>query len=210
MKNIVSLFDKSGIAVLPWAEDGYKCFCFDIEESSSRVEHKNITYILGDIKDQIDRIKELDPIFISSFPPCTHLAVSGARWFKRKSLENPKFQEEAMSLVFLAKEVAEDIGCTYYIENPIGVVSTKWRKPDYKFHPWHFTGWCKDNNYTKNTCLWTSKDFIMPEMYKDPSITEEPDKKYIQHLGGRNSKTRAITPMGFAKAVHDANKHTRK
>lgn len=75
-------------------------------------------------------------------PPCTHLAVSGARWFKEKKLE----QAEAIDFVFfLARVGIERIA----IENPVGVMSTRWRKPDQIIQPWQF-----GHGETKATCLW--------------------------------------------------------
>lgn len=77
-----------------------------------------------------------------AFPPCTHLAVSGARWFKDKVKE----QEDALSFVQeILKANVEKIA----LENPIGVISTKIRKPDQIIQPWQF-----GHEETKSTCLW--------------------------------------------------------
>jgi hypothetical protein len=75
-------------------------------------------------------------------PPCTHLAVSGARWFKDKQKE----QAEALEFVRLLldapiKRIA--------LENPISVISSKIRKPDQIIQPWQF-----GHGETKATCLW--------------------------------------------------------
>lgn len=75
-------------------------------------------------------------------PPCTHLAVSGARWFKAKKRE----QREALSFFMqLATAPIPRIA----IENPVSVVSTHWRKPDQIVQPWQF-----GDAFTKTTCLW--------------------------------------------------------
>lgn len=75
-------------------------------------------------------------------PPCTHLASSGAAWFKYKKIE----QKEALDFVFaLAAAPIARIA----IENPVGVLSTKWRKPDQIIHPWMF-----GHYEQKATCLW--------------------------------------------------------
>lgn len=77
-----------------------------------------------------------------AFPPCTHLAVSGARWFKGKEKE----QAEALEFVrFLASQPIPRIA----IENPISILSTKWRKPDQIIQPWQF-----GHGEVKATCLW--------------------------------------------------------
>jgi site-specific DNA-cytosine methylase len=75
-------------------------------------------------------------------PPCTHLAVSGARWFKDKRQE----QAEALDFVRLLMDAPVSKIC---IENPISVISTKIRKPDQIIQPWMF-----GHGETKATCLW--------------------------------------------------------
>lgn len=75
-------------------------------------------------------------------PPCTHLAVSGARWFKNKQKE----QKEALQFVraIMALPISQ-----IAIENPVGVISTQIRKPDQIIQPWMF-----GDSYQKTTCLW--------------------------------------------------------
>lgn len=75
-------------------------------------------------------------------PPCTHLAVSGARWFKDKKME----QLDAIAFVrfLLAAPVPR-----MALENPISIISTKIRKPDQIIQPWQF-----GHGETKATCLW--------------------------------------------------------
>lgn len=77
---------------------------------------------------------------VVAFPPCTHLAVSGARWFKEKRHE----QDDALAFVALLAALPR-----YVIENPIGALSTRWRKPDQIIQPWMF-----GHGETKATCLW--------------------------------------------------------
>jgi hypothetical protein len=75
-------------------------------------------------------------------PPCTHLAVSGARWFKDKQTE----QAEALAFVrlLLAAPIAR-----IALENPISIISSRIRKPDQIIQPWQF-----GHEATKTTCLW--------------------------------------------------------
>lgn len=78
-----------------------------------------------------------------AFPPCTHLAASGARWFKYK-------REQQTEAIFFFKWLAE-LWCIERIavENPIGIMSTHYRKPDQIIQPWQF-----GHEETKSTCLW--------------------------------------------------------
>ena len=75
-------------------------------------------------------------------PPCTHLAVSGARWFKDKQVE----QKEA--LAFVRELLNAPIG-KIALENPISIISSKIRKPNQIIQPWMF-----GHGETKATCLW--------------------------------------------------------
>jgi hypothetical protein len=75
-------------------------------------------------------------------PPCTHLAVSGARWFENKKQE----QKDALSFVnLLLNAPIEKIA----LENPVSIISSHIRKPDQIVQPWMF-----GDPYTKTTCLW--------------------------------------------------------
>lgn len=79
-----------------------------------------------------------------AFPPCTHLAVSGARWFDEKRKDGR--QQYAINFfMMIANMDCERIA----IENPIGIMSTEWRKPDQIIQPWMF-----GHGETKATCLW--------------------------------------------------------
>lgn len=89
----------------------------------------------GDVRDILLEHWDL----MVAHPPCTHLAVSGARWFKEK-------QAEALEFVrLLMNAPIEHIA----IENPISIISSRIRKPDQIIQPWQF-----GHGETKATCLW--------------------------------------------------------
>ena len=77
-------------------------------------------------------------------PPCTHLAVSGARHFAKKQADG----RQQKGIDFFMELVNSNIK-HYAIENPIGIMSSKWRKPDQIINPWEY-----GHNVTKATCLW--------------------------------------------------------
>jgi len=81
---------------------------------------------------------------IIAFPPCTHLAVSGAAWFEQKRKDGR--QQEGIDLFMTAVNSNTDRLC---IENPVGIMSTVWRKPDQIIQPWMF-----GDSFCKKTCLW--------------------------------------------------------
>lgn len=235
MKKAIFLFDVTGFMALPWAEAGYQCFCFDGQHPkgvSISILHPNIinvgmwfsNEVTGDVSLlDIDKIKSFtgeDVSFIFGFPECTHLAVSGAAHFASKRDANPFFQDEAMVLVHLTRLLGESYNCPWALENPVSVISSKWRKPDYKFHPYEYGGYLPINDvhptypdyikpqdaYPKKTCIWSGNGFVMPEekpVDVNPGFSDQHKK-----LGGRSLKTkniRSATPRGFAKAVFLAN-----
>lgn len=94
----------------------------------------------GDVRDVLDYPWDL----MIAHPPCTHLAVSGARHFAAKRASGA--QDEALDFVRML------MGCdipVIAIENPISIISSRIRKPDQIVQPWQF-----GHGETKATCLW--------------------------------------------------------
>lgn len=182
--------------VKPWAEAGYTCYCVDIQHPPGEEKDGNIIKVGVNIKDWLPPREEIKIGFF--FPPCTHVAVSGARWFKDKGLGA---LIESLTLFDASVRLAEWSGAPYMIENPVSTVSSYWRKPDYAFQPWEY-----GDLWTKKTCLWTGNGFKMPE----PIHKEKPDgvEPKIWKMGPSPDRAdkRSETPMGFAKAVYEANK----
>ena len=82
---------------------------------------------------------------VLAFPPCTHLAVSGASWFSEKQRDGRQQMGIGFFLAFTALDHVQMVA----IENPIGIMSSIYRKPDQVIQPWQF-----GEPYTKQTCLW--------------------------------------------------------
>lgn len=232
MSTIISLYDYTGVAVRPWAEAGHTCICYDIQHEGSKVEMVkgggSIHYIKADLYDVGTNIRlheehlNEDVIFAMAFPVCTDLAVSGAAWFKSKAEKDPDFQIKAVQNAKRCSQMFSSWKVPFYIENPVSVLATQWRKPDHRFHPYEYGGYIKagqevhplypeyiapSDAYSKRTCLWTGGGFIMPE--KKPVACENFGNS-TQHakLGGKSMKTkniRSATPRGFAEAIYQAN-----
>jgi hypothetical protein len=125
------------------------------------------------------------------FPPCTDVAVSGARWFKDKGIGALK---RAVELFEWSVKIAEWCEAPYLIENPVSTISTYWRKPDHTFDPCDY-----GDPYTKKTCLWTGGGFVMPEKKRvEPT---EGSKMHLLPPSEDRASLRSETPMGFANAV---------
>ena len=231
-KIVLSLYDYTGEALKPWAEAGYACYAFDIQhDETPRVDMFNsggfIIYKHADLhnkqtlKDIANSFWFKDVAFGMAFPVCTDLAVSGAAHFKRKAERDPEFQERAVNYAVWCSVLFQNLDVPYFIENPVSVLATKWRKPDHSFHPYEYGNYIPDDEaahptwpeyiaskdaYPKKTCLWTGNGFIMP--WTDPVQPEEGHSRQHLKLGGKSAKTkniRSATPRGFARAVYEFN-----
>ena len=230
---VISLYDFTGEALKPWAEAGYSCYAYDIQhpENIARcMTYKNgghVTFLHADLHDHNtlnaiqDEFSDQPVVFGMAFPVCTDMAVSGAAHFKRKAEVNPSFQDEAVSYAVWCARLFNSLHVPYFVENPVSVLATKWRKPDHSFHPYEYGGYIHDDQaehprwpeyiaakdaYPKKTCLWTGNGFVMP--WTDPVQPEQGYSKQHKKLGGKSQRTkdiRSATPRGFAKAVYEFN-----
>lgn len=209
---VVCLFDTSGVMGEPWRAAGYRVIRLDIFNNAEfRIPESGESLavnadLLHGVPDEMMRPEFLERVaFVAAFPPCTHMAVSGARWFKGKGLRK---LADSIHMFATAAEFCEASGAPYLIENPVSTISTYWRQPDHTFHPWHFNRLDADSSYTKRTCLWVGNGFRMPLPLVDESLPV--NKDYIHYLGS-NAKDdsgkdlRSVTPAGFAWAVFLAN-----
>jgi site-specific DNA-cytosine methylase len=125
---------------------------------------------------------------IVAFPPCTDLAVSGARWFAEKRA-NGSQQRSIDFFMAIANAPCERIA----IENPVGIMSSQWRKPDQIIQPWQF-----GHGETKATCLWLKN---LP-LLKPTCIVEGREQRIwkMPPLADR-AKLRSKTYEGIALAM---------
>lgn len=234
-KVVWSMFDGSGYAVKDWAEAGHTCYCINADQGDhgdyanlgARIIHPNIHYVNA----WIDKAFLLGAIrgncsipqasIILAFPPCTDLANSGSRSWAKKRVADPDFQVKAAATAQIAAWLAKAWNIPFVIENPMGMLSTLWRKPDVYVHPWEFGGYIPEvdrlhphfpqyisarDAYPKKTGLWYGNGFIMPEkqaVYVDAGLS-----KQYKKLGGNSPRTkviRSLTPRGLARAIFEAN-----
>ena len=209
VKNIVvSLFDLTGKMVKPWLDAGYECWIVDIQhpvshETCGVTTDGKLNKVHADLsRPWLPPFDKNKIAFVSAFPPCDHLAVSGARWFKGKGLRR---LASSVEMFATAAEFCDWSGAPYLIENPVSNIASHWRKPDYTFNPCDFTGYCAEDNYTKKTCLWTGNGFLMPEEFKADGLGKPDDRIHKCAPGPERKNIRSATPEGFALAVYHAN-----
>lgn len=130
-------------------------------------------------------------------PPCTHLAVSGARWFAEgKKPLSLKYEAAAFFLKFAEAPIKH-----IAIENPVCVMSTLYRKPDQIVNPWQF-----GHPEQKKTCLWLKNLPLLHEtnnVYEYMMTLSEKEKNRIWWLGSGHAKERSKTFPGIAEAMAD-------
>ena len=197
---VISCFDYTGNMVRPWADNGHECYCVDTKHGKGERREGNIIFVGADMRDWLPPNTNI--AFAAFFPPCTHVAVSGARWFQDKGLGALL---DSIQLFYAAVRLAEWSLAPYLIENPVSTISTYWRKPDYFFHPYSYAGYAggESDLYTKKTCLWVGGGFKMP-----PAKPLEPvhgSKMWKLPPSTERATLRSETPKGFAQAVFEAN-----
>ncbi len=217
--NIVFLFDTTGLAAWPFTRRGATTFIIDILNVGERAENPNASHVLDwDIKNAVETIANLNPDLIIGFPPCTDLAVSGARHFAAKAAINPNFQQEALALFLTVKAVGDLTGKPWAAENPNSRVSTLWRRPDITFHPNEYGGYLPEDDihplypryipardaYSKMTNWWVGNNFKMARKKPVPIKHQGNWNPQTTMLGGKSLRTKMIrsaSPRGVFEAL---------
>lgn len=141
-------------------------------------------HIIGDVADLLDEGWDA----MICFPPCTHLAVSGARWFKEKRADGR--QQRALDFVRLLldapiKHIA--------LENPVSIISSQVRKPDQIVQPWQF-----GHGETKKTCLWLKN---LPPLEPTEVVDGREQRVWKMPPSDDRWKLRSLTYAGIAEAM---------
>lgn len=166
---VISLCDRTGNMVRPWAESGCECWCVDTQHSirkdrTERVVDGLIHFVWGDARSwRLPVAARGRVVQFFAFPPCPHLTCTAARDFQKKG---GWMLADAVQLFDSCEVAASYCGAPYMIENPAtSRLNTHRRPPDFKFHPWQYAGYLPDietDNTTKNTGLWVGGGFVIP------------------------------------------------
>ncbi len=177
----------SGIVRDEFIKKGHEAISCDLLPTEKEGPH---------IEDDVKKYLSDDWDLILAFPPCTHLASSGARYFAQKRADGR--QQEGIDFFFLFTQTDCPKVC---IENPIGIMSSLYRKPDQIIQPWMF-----GEDASKATCLWLKG---LPKL--EPTDIIKKERYANQTPSGQNklgpsptrAKERSITYQGIAKAMAD-------
>lgn len=161
-------------AFIKYGHDAVSCDLLDTDVAGPHYK--------GDVRDILNEGWDL----MIAHPPCTHLAVSGARWFKDKR------QEQLEALAFVKVLMDADIP-KIALENPVSIISSKIRKPDQIVQPWMF-----GHGETKATCLWLKG---LPKLI--PTDIVDGREAYCHKLppSADRWKLRSKTYQGIASAM---------
>jgi site-specific DNA-cytosine methylase len=167
----------SGAVREAFAAQGHDAWSCDLLETEIPGQH-----IVGDVLEVLGDGWDL----MVAHPPCTHLAVSGARWWKDKA------QEQADALEFVRALMAAPID-RIALENPISKISSAIRKPDQIVQPWQF-----GHGETKATCLWLKG---LPKLRPTDVVEGREPKVHHMAPGPNRWRERSRTYAGIAAAM---------
>ena len=167
----------SGIVREAFARHGHDAVSCDLLETEMPGMHYK-----GDVRDIMHRGWDL----MVAHPPCTHLAVSGARWFARK-------RDELAEALDFVRELMDAPIPRIAIENPVSIISSNIRRPDQIIQPWQF-----GHGETKATCLWLKN---LPKL--EPTNVVDGREARIHHEPPSPDrwKARSRTFGGIAEAM---------
>jgi len=169
----------SGVVRDAFAARGHDAWSCDLLPSERPGQHiqGDVLSVLGDGWDMM-----------IAHPPCTHLAVSGARWFKDKRAE------QTAALEFVRDLMAAPI-LRWAIENPVSIISSRIRKPDQVIQPWQF-----GHGETKTTCLWLHG---LPKLTPTNIVEGREARVHLMPPGPNRWAERSRTFSGIAEAMAD-------
>ena len=207
--------EESQRVCIAFRERGHEAYSCDIQEPSGG--HPE-WHIIGDclpilggrcVVRTMDGVEHYIPSrwdLIIAHPPCTDLAVSGARWFAEKQKDG----RQQKSIVFFMQMALADCR-RIAVENPVCIMATAWREPDQIIQPWQF-----GHPVSKKTCLWLKGlPLLVPTNIVDPGKTarhgftagsvmqmaRDENGKIIKWNDPRTAKVRSRTFSGIARAM---------
>lgn len=182
--NILVACEKYGLVREAFSTLGHNAVSCDLEDTLLPGNH-----IKGDVRELLNN-KNYSWDMMIAFPPCTHLAISGVRWFDRKQKE----QEEALQFVQDLMNAPIEKIC---IENPKGIIPKRIKKWDQAIQPWMF-----GDPYTKSTYLWLKNlpKLVPTEIVSKGEFVIHGGKKIPRWYSNREFD-RNKTFLGIAKAM---------
>src|SRR5574343_83281 len=181
--NVLVACEFSGTVRNAFSVNGHNAISCDLLPSESEGNHYQ-----GDVRDLLEEDFDL----MIAHPPCTHLAVSGARWFREKRDQ----QIEALAFVKTLMKAKIPMIC---IENPVSIISSRIRKPDQVIQPYMF-----GHGETKATCLWLKN---LPKLKPTNMVDGRENRVHRLPPSKDRWKLRSKTYQGIAEAMAEQLGH---
>ena len=180
--DILVACEYSGIVREAFSKRGHRAISCDIIPTEKKGNHYE-----GMLEDlMVNNFKNYDMVI--AFPPCTHLCVSGARWWPEKKADGR--QKEAIDFFMMIA----NSGCKKIaIENPVGIMSTVYKKPTQIINPWQF-----GHGEQKKTCLWLKG---LPKLEPTNIVKGREQRIWKMPPSKDRSKLRSKTYQGIADAM---------
>lgn len=169
----------SGIVRDAFAARGHDAWSCDLRPTEKPGQH-----IQGDVIEVLQN-RRFD--LVIAHPPCTDLASSGARWFAEKRRDGRQQRSIDFFLFFTG------LDCRWAIENPVGIMSTIYRKPDQIIHPWQF-----GHGETKATCLWLNG---LPLLIPTKIVSGREARIHRMPPSAERERERSRTYAGIAQSM---------
>jgi hypothetical protein len=182
MKILVAC-EESQVVTIAFRNKGHKAYSCDLVECSG--DHPE-WHLQEDAISLLSRSWDM----IIAFPPCTNLASSGARWFPEKIADGRQQAGIDFFMQFVNAPCEKIV-----IENPIGIMSTHYRKPDQIIQPWMF-----GHGEVKATCLWLKN---LPKLKPTNIVEGREAKMWRMGPSPERSKLRSKTYQGIADGMAD-------
>lgn len=175
--------EESQVVCNAFREGGHEAYSCDLQECSGGHDEWHL---------QVDALQMLKIKWdlIIAHPPCTDLAVSGARWFKEKQADG----RQQRSIEFFMRFINADCP-RIAVENPVCIMSSIYRKPDQIIQPWQF-----GHGEVKTTCLWLKG---LPPLIPTDIVEGREQKCWKMAPSPDRAKLRSKTYPGIAKAMAD-------
>lgn len=177
---VAIICEYSGVVRDAFTKLGHDAISFDLDHTDSPGKHYQ-----GDVKEIPQVIWSMFDLAVCH-PPCTHLAVSGARWFKEKQAE----QADALNFVQWLMDLPIP---RIAIENPVSIISSRIRKPNQIIQPWQY-----GHGETKATCLWLKG---LPLLQPTNVVEGREARIHKMPPGPNRGKERSKTYQGIADAM---------
>jgi len=180
MKILVAC-EESQAVTKEFREKGHEAYSCDVQPCSGGKPEWHL-------QKKVEKVLNQKWDMVLAFPPCDHLAVSGARWFEEKRKDGRQQKGIAFFMMFA------NLDCPKVaIENPIGIMSTLWRKPDQIVQPWQF-----GHGETKSTCLWLKG---LPKLKPTKIVEGRRQRVWAMPETKQRPKLRSKTYEGIAKSM---------